>query len=333
MTETTLAAANLEITHDKRANLAKFLDVIDEAALQGVDVLVLPEVGLQGYADFAFAIGAPECTAQKQYYFREAEPIPGPATRVIQERAARHDMFIQLGLAELALHGNVIYNSTALIGPHGVVGVYRKVHNQFEFPYFNPGEGTPVFELPFARVSSLICYDLAFPELMRSFAVQGAELTLMSTAWPMKGHDREVDYHGWAMDIAAQANAFFNQMWLVISNHCETNTYSGKLDYYGNSQIVDPRGRVIASLGDKEGLVVHTADLHAEVLASRTESFFGLNLLQDRRPEHYSALVDASYRALPSCVEQSVRVAQHTPQLLAPPPPHAAAERASTHAL
>lgn len=305
MPKTTLAAANVAITHNKRANLAKFLDLIDEAATQGVDVLVLPEVGLQGYADFAFGVGSKECAEQKQYYMREAEPIPGPATQVIAERAAHHAMYVQLGLAELALHGNVIYNSTALIGPRGVVGVYRKVHNQFEFPYFNPGEGTPVVDLPFSRVGSLICYDLAFPELMRAFALGGAELALMSTAWPMKGHDRETDYHGWAMDISAQANAFFNQMWLVISNHCETDAYSSHVDYYGNSQIVDPRGKVVASLGDKEGLVVHTADLRAELLASRTEEFFGLNLLQDRRPEHYSALIDQRYQALPSTADLS----------------------------
>lgn len=327
MTETTLAAANIQITHDKRANLAKFLDVIDEAALQGVDVLVLPEVGLQGYADFAFGLGAPECAEQKRYYFREAEAIPGPATQVIQERAARHGMYVQLGLAELALHGNVIFNSTALIGPRGVVGVYRKVHNQFEFPYFNAGEGTPVFDLPFGRVSSLICYDLAFPELMRSFALQGAEVALMSTAWPMKGHNRDDDYHGWAMDISAQGNAFFNQMWLVISNHCETAAYSQGIDYYGNSQIVDPRGKVVASLGDKEGLVVHTADLRAELLTSRTEGFFGLNLLQDRRPEHYRALVDDSYRALPTTMASYPEQPTHGGQDIASAPQYAASQR------
>ncbi len=40
-----------------RGNLATFLDVIDDAAARGVDVLVLPEVGLQGYADFVFGLG------------------------------------------------------------------------------------------------------------------------------------------------------------------------------------------------------------------------------------------------------------------------------------
>ena len=148
MTETTLAAANVKIVHEKARNLSRFAELIDEAAGHGVDILVLPEAGLQGYADFALSVGSKECAEQKQYYFREAETIPGPATQRIGELARRHGMFVQLGLAERALHGNAIYNSTALIGPEGVIGVYRKVHNQFEFPYFSPGEELPVFSTP-----------------------------------------------------------------------------------------------------------------------------------------------------------------------------------------
>ena len=170
MTETTLAAANLRIAHDKRRNMARFLEAIDEAASRGADMLVLPEVGLQGYADFAFGLGGKEAAEQKQYYFREAETIPGPATERIAEAARHHNMYIQLGLAETALHGNVIYNSTALIGPEGIASVYRKVHNQFEFPYFGPGEDLPVVRTPDATVASIICYDLCFPELLRFYA-------------------------------------------------------------------------------------------------------------------------------------------------------------------
>jgi hypothetical protein len=77
-------------------------------------------------------------------------------------------------------------------------------------------------------------------------------------------------------------------------------------DYYGNSQIVDPPGKVVAVLGEKEGLVVHNVDLRAEVLNSRTDAFFGLNLLQDRRPEHYRPLVDAAYRMPPPPATQPV---------------------------
>ena len=296
MAETTLAAANVRIAHDKARNLKRFVELIDEAAGHGADILVLPEAGLQGYADFALGLGSPEAAEQKRYYAREAETIPGPATERVAELARRHGMLIQIGLAERALHGNAIYNSTALVGPDGVIGVYRKLHNTFEFPYFSPGEETPVFRTPYGTLASLICYDLCFPELLRTYAVKGAEVALMSTAWPMKGLDRPSDYHGWAMDLAAQSNSFFNQFWLVVSNHCETEAYSGKISYYGGSQIVDPTGKVVAYLGEEEGLVTHRADLQDAILKSRTEAFFGLNLLQDRRPERYEAVLDQSHR-------------------------------------
>jgi predicted amidohydrolase len=154
----------------------------------------------------------------------------------------------------------------------------------------------PVFRTAHGVLASVICYDLCFPELLRTYAVKGADVVLMSTAWPMKGRDRSTDYHGWAMDLAAQSNAFFNQFWLVISNHCEKQAYSTKSDYYGGTQIVDPLGKVVAYLEDDEGLVTHRADLQESILKSRTEAFFGLNLLQDRRPEHYGAVLDQSYR-------------------------------------
>jgi predicted amidohydrolase len=296
MTSITLAAANVAIHQDKGENLHRFFELIDEAAARHVDILVLPEMGLQGYADFALPAGSKERAEQKQYFFHEAETIPGPSTEAIRQAAQQHGMHIQLGLAESALDGNAIYNSTALIGPEGVIGTYRKVHNPFEYPYFSAGEESPVFDTPFGRAASVICYDLCFPELPRSYALAGADLILMSSAWPMKGHDRAEDYYGWAMDLAAQANAFFNQIWLVVSNHCNKGVYSTGLDYYGGSQIVDPYGDVVAYLADEEGLVVHTADLIQTIRASRTDGFFGHNLLQDRRPEHYGLLVDQWYR-------------------------------------
>jgi predicted amidohydrolase len=296
MAEIGLAAANLKITHDKKQNLARFLELIDEGASQGVDVLVLPEVGLQGYADFSFSQGSQEQADQKQYYQREAELIPGPSCEIIRGAAKEHGMYIQMGMAESTLHSNTIFNSTALIGPEGVVSVYRKMHNPFEWPYFNPGEDSPVAEVPVGNLASVICYDFCFPELMRVYALKGAEAILVSTAWPMTGHDRDDDFSGWAMDIAAQSNAFFNQAWVVISNHCEKQAYSKQVDYYGGSQIVDPCGKVVAYLGDQEGLAVHRADLQSEITKARTLAFWGNNFLQDRKPEHYGALVDVGYR-------------------------------------
>jgi predicted amidohydrolase len=214
------------------------------------------------------------------------------AHHAVAERADRYGMIVQLGLAESALGGNLVFNSTALISPDGVIGVHRKVHNQAGALFFGAGEQTPVFDTPVARVVSLICYDLAFPELMRVFALRGATVALMSSAWTMKGTDPGSDYYCASMNLCAQANSFFNRMWLVVSNHRETAAYSTGVDYRGHSQIVDPHGNVVAAAGQVEGLVLHTGDPAVEVLRARTESFFGVNLLADRRPQHYGTVSD-----------------------------------------
>ena len=287
-TETTIAAANVRVTHDKERNLRRFGELIEEAAARGVDFLVFPELALQGYADLAFAQDTPEAAEQKRYYFHEAEAVPGPAIEALCAYAQRFGMVIQMGLAERALHGNLIYNSAVVVGPEGVAGVYRKIHNQFEYPYFMPGASHGLFDMPFGRVGALICYDICFPELPRAYALGGADIVSVSTAWPMQGHDPAVDYYGWGMDFATQATAFFNQLWVVISNHAESGAYSTGVDYYGRSQIVGPFGKVVAEAAQDECLVVHTADLRGEVLRSRTEGLFGKNFLQDRQPERYA---------------------------------------------
>jgi predicted amidohydrolase len=66
-------------------------------------------------------------------------------------------------MAERGLGGNVVYNSAVLIGPSGVIGVFRKLHNQFEWPVFGPGDHLSVFPTPLGKVGMFICYDLCFP--------------------------------------------------------------------------------------------------------------------------------------------------------------------------
>lgn len=291
MSIVTLAACNMRVTRDKKSNLKRILDFMDEAAAAGVDLLVCPELALQGYVDLSFPLGSAGSIAQKRYYFESAEPIPGPATHAIQSKAAQCHLTVQFGMAERAAHGSIIYNSGVIVNGDGVLGSYRKTHNRFEFPYFDPGDRLRKVRLAWGSVGSLICADIAFPELSRAYALAGVDVGLMSTAWPMKGHDLEHDDYGRALILAVCANAFFNQMWFLVSDHCEVGVYADLIDYYGNSCIVDPNGQVVASLGREEGLVVHSADIAESILESRTQRYFGLNLIQDRRPELYASLV------------------------------------------
>ena len=185
--------------------LVAFLELIDEGANQDVDVWCRLRSGCKGYADFSFSEGSQEQAQQKQYYQREAETIPGPSCEIIREAAKKHGMYVQMGMAESTLHSNAIFNSTALIGPEGVVSVYRKMHNPFEWPYFNPGEDAPVAEVPVGNLASVICYDLCFPGTHASLRVERCRSDPRLTAWPMTGHEGHDDFSGWAMDIAAQS--------------------------------------------------------------------------------------------------------------------------------
>lgn len=288
--QTTLAAVNMAVSHDKAANLERILAFIEEAGDRGVDLLVLPEACLQGYIDASYPLGSPEQATQRRHFLEAAEPPDGPSLRQIATACRRATLYVQVGFVEATPSKAMLYNSVAIIGPPGVCSVYRKCHHGGEFPYFAPGNQLTCTRIGDITVGSLVCYDLAFPEVMRSHALKGAEVSLMSTAWPMSGHDREHDPCGSRLPIIARANAFFNQMWLVVSDHCETGAHSTNVDYYGGCTIIDPRGDPVASAGTGESMILHTTDVVAEVLRARTESFYGLTLLQDRRPELYEAL-------------------------------------------
>jgi predicted amidohydrolase len=189
--ETTISAVSMHCAHDPAANWKQYEAFIAEAALRGTDYLVFPEVSQHGYLMGAPALGSPEMAEQLAYFRRVAEPITGPTTEKLTALAARHNMLIQAGMAERAMDGNLIYNSAVLVGPQGVIGVFRKLHNQFEWPVFGPGDHLSVFETRLGKIGMFICYDLAFPEITRAFALQGATIAALTTAWPMKGDDPE----------------------------------------------------------------------------------------------------------------------------------------------
>ena len=137
-----------------------------------------------------------------------------------------------------------------------------------------------------------ICYDLCFPEITRAFALQGATIASLTTAWPMKGEDPETDYYGYCYDLMSRAMAFSNQMWMVSSNQVRRPPSPAARTTTATRGSSRRTGKIVADGGYEEGLVTATVDLDGELERARTLDFFGLNLLQDRRPEFYGLLAD-----------------------------------------
>ncbi|MFH1002692.1 MAG: carbon-nitrogen hydrolase family protein [Chloroflexota bacterium] len=171
---------------DKAANLAKIKANIEAAAAFGSNIIAFPEMALTGY----------ECGEEPRREHRPcamhrelAETIPGPATEEIARLARQLDVYVVLGMPEQdKADPGVRYISAPLIGPEGVIGVYRKLHLGplpvfTEDICFSPGNEIPVFETRYGPIGIQICADVwRFPEVSRIITLKGARLIINPAA-------------------------------------------------------------------------------------------------------------------------------------------------------
>ena len=282
MRESTLGAVCMNVELDTAKNTKQYLRFIVEAANRGVDLLVFPEVSLQGYLLTNDTLSSHQ---PLRYYLEHAQKLSGPFVSMISECARKHDMYIQVGMAELNEPETVIYNSAVVVGPEGVLGTFRKVHSLPECPPFRPGVEFPVFDTAVGKIGPLICADLVFPESLRCLAVKGAVIGTMSTAYPMVSEDPHTDHNAYLYRTYANAQASMNQMWLIQSNYVGS---LGGVRYFGNSRIVGPRGKAVAECGYEETLVIARVNIWDEIHKTRSYQRF----VRLRRPELYGSLVE-----------------------------------------
>lgn len=263
--------------NDKKTNLKNALKHIEASAKAGAKILVLPEIFTMGYSYL---------TERKTEYFDEAEPIPGPTTRAIGEKAKEHELYIVTPIFEKRGPGRY-YNSAALIGPDGqVIGKYSKTHiplsggGALEKYYFRPGSEFPVFETDVGNIGIIICYDRLFPETFRILALKGADLILVpATIFPRPEPTVSEDW-----TFVARTRAVENGVFAVFVNRAGEEA---GLHYFGHSLIVNPNGTILAQSDFKEGILTANIDLD-EVDTCRRRRVY----TRDRRPEIYSKLTE-----------------------------------------
>ena len=143
---------------DLPANVEKGAEAIQEAAENGADVIVLPEMANSGYVVFS----SDEARALAE------RPEESPAIARWQQLAQEYDTHIVAGFGE-KVSETELYNSALVIGPPAFTAhTARRISFMRKKLYYRPGNlGYPVFDLPFGRVGILICYDLRFPEASR----------------------------------------------------------------------------------------------------------------------------------------------------------------------
>jgi N-carbamoylputrescine amidase len=260
---------------EKRENVAQTLELIDDAAERGAELVVLPELCNSGYM-----------FASHEEAESLAEPVPdGPTVTAWLERCATHRIVLVAGIAER--DGDLLYNSAVVLAPNGHIGTFRKLHlwNE-ENRWFAKGDrGVPVFDTPVGRIATIVCYDGWFPECYRLAALGGADLVCIPTNWvPIPG---QAEGQPAMATILCQAAAHSNS--IVVAAADRIGVERGQ-PFIGQSVIVSHTGWPLSGPAsvDQAELLVADVDLDEARRARRWNQFN--DPLRDRRPDAYGPL-------------------------------------------
>ncbi|MCZ2496344.1 N-carbamoyl-D-amino-acid hydrolase [Xylophilus sp. Kf1] len=306
-----IAAAQMgpiQLSADRAETLGRMIALLENAAGQGAQLVVFPELALTTFFPRWLM-----SVAEADRYF-ESE-MPNADVQALFDRARQLSVGFYLGYAEKTPEGRHFNASITVAGDGSILAKYRKTHlpgtaeprpgaqiHQLEKRYFEYGDtGFQAFYGPAAWntpvMGMLICNDRRWPEAWRSYGLQGVELMVMgynSAAYdPNGGSTEDAALRTFHSVLATQANAYMNSTWAV------SVAKAGDEDGYGligGSVIVDPNGVVVAradSLADE----VIVADCDLDACRQGREKMFDFEA--HRRPEHYTRLVEQVGVVLP----------------------------------
>ena len=268
------AIIQLNSTAEVDRNLATAERLVRDAAGEGAELIALPEKwNLLGGPDEVLAA---------------AEAIEGPSLSAASSWAAELGVTLLAGsISERVAGAERLSNTSVLFGPRGEsLAVYRKIH-MFDVDvggvsYRESATERAGEEIVLARIEAgedelalgmTVCYDLRFPELFRILAVRGARLVSVPSAFTATtGRDH------W--EVLLRARAIENQVFVIAPD--QVGEAPPHYDSWGHSMIVDPWGRVLATVEEGEGFAMADLDL-GEQERVRAE----LPSLANRRPAAY----------------------------------------------
>lgn len=290
MRKVKVSAIQIQISNCLEDNLKKVETKIREAAKNGANIILLPELFERQYF----------CQERRyEYYAYAKETLDNDAVKMALELSKELNILILVSFYELS--GNCTYNTLAYVEDGKLLGTYRKTHipddhyYQEKF-YFTPGNtGFKAFDTKYGRIGAGICWDQWFPETARCLALNGAELIFFPTAIGSEpilnvdssSHWQRVMIGHAAANIAPVIVA--NRIGLETVEPCvENGNQSSSLNFYGSSFMSDERGEIVVSASrDKEEILYHEYDLD-----KIREDRLAWGLFRDRRPETYKIMVE-----------------------------------------
>lgn len=242
---------------DVDANLAYIREALHRVAGEGANLVVLPEMWSSGFA------------------YKNLNELALRTSGIVDELLllSRELKLVIVGSMPEP-NGDKVFNTIYVVDNGVLAGIYRKIHLFSllgEDRAFSGGDSWLLAETSIGKVGVIICYDLRFPELSRRLAIEGAQIICVPAQWPKPRQEH------WRTLL--RARAIENQLFVVSCNTCGT---VGKLDFFGMSMIIDPKGELLAEAGEGEVEIIAELDLQ-----SMADWRAQIPCFKDRKPECY----------------------------------------------
>ena len=243
-----VALVQMPVSENKSANVELACQKVSEAAQNGVDLVVLPEMF--------------NCPYSNDYFPEYAEPKGGDTWQAMSDSARENKVILVAGSIP-ELDEERVFNTSFVFDPHGhQIARHRKMHlfdihvvdgqRFFESETLTAGNQVTVFESKFGQIGLCVCFDLRFPELARLMALKGAQMIIVPGAfnmttgpahWELLFRQRAVDNQLFTIGVAPARDEY------------------GVYVSYGNSIVCSPWGDVLYRAGAEKTILLAELDL------------------------------------------------------------------------
>ena len=252
------AFAQLNASDDPAKNLPVTLALLRDAAAQGANFVLTPEVS--------------NCVSTSRRHQESVLHLQqdDPTLAALKAEAKALGIWLLIGSLGLKTEDadGRFANRSFLISPLGdIMDWYDKIHmfdvdidaqeSYRESAGYRPGDRAVVAQADFAKIGMSICYDLRFPLLYQALAEAGAQILTVPAAFsPVTGAAH------WHVILRARAI----ETGCFVLAPAQTGTHASAKhktrDTYGHSLAVAPWGEVLIDAGTDPGVYLFDIDMN-----------------------------------------------------------------------
>lgn len=278
-----IAVVQMEpLLFDKASGLSKVLGLIDEAATNGAELIVFPELCLPGYPfgmNFGFSVGSRKEAGRSdwQRYYEHSLVVPGEETKQLGEAARKYGVYLSIGISERDAVTGTLYNTNLLFNAAGeLASVHRKLKptGSERVVWGDANRGYfPVMDTPWGPVGSLICWESYMPLARVALYEKGITLYIAPNT------NDNPEWQATIQHIALEGRLYVINCDMLITRasyprdlqEIDAIDRLAPVICRGGSSIIDPYGHyVVEPVWDKEEILYATLDM-SEVGRSKME--------------------------------------------------------------